>query len=180
MNLHESYNLGKEDSIMMRKVNQSNADGTMCSFDAFRSTSETSKRVCNMRKNSLMISVALAWVFAHGACATPMNVLFVAIDDLNDWVGCFGGNAQVKTPHLDRLNADGGGGHDECTHARHGVLSVSLCAADRRARAQDRGLRQQTQPASRTQGQGPGDTAAVLQPTRVSFGVHGQDLSSAP
>jgi arylsulfatase A-like enzyme len=36
------------------------------------------------------------------------NVLFVAIDDLNDWVGCFGGNPQVKTPNLDRFFASGG------------------------------------------------------------------------
>jgi len=31
------------------------------------------------------------------------NVLFIAIDDLNDWVGCLGGNPQVKTPNLDRF-----------------------------------------------------------------------------
>jgi hypothetical protein len=31
------------------------------------------------------------------------NVLFIAIDDLNDWVGCIGGHPQVKTPHIDRL-----------------------------------------------------------------------------
>jgi arylsulfatase A-like enzyme len=31
------------------------------------------------------------------------NVLFIAIDDLNDWVGCLGGHPQVKTPHMDRL-----------------------------------------------------------------------------
>ena len=31
------------------------------------------------------------------------NVLFIAIDDLNDWVGCFGGNPQVITPNMDRL-----------------------------------------------------------------------------
>ena len=31
------------------------------------------------------------------------NVIFIAVDDLNDWVGCFGGNPQVKTPNLDRL-----------------------------------------------------------------------------
>lgn len=36
------------------------------------------------------------------------NVLFVSIDDLNDWIGCFGGNPQVKTPNLDRLASDGG------------------------------------------------------------------------
>ncbi len=31
------------------------------------------------------------------------NVLFVAIDDLNDWVGPLGGNDQAQTPHMDRL-----------------------------------------------------------------------------
>lgn len=35
------------------------------------------------------------------------NVLFIAIDDQNDWVGCLGGHPQVKTPHLDRLAARG-------------------------------------------------------------------------
>ncbi|MFT4538856.1 MAG: arylsulfatase A-like enzyme [Planctomycetota bacterium] len=34
------------------------------------------------------------------------NVLFLPIDDLNDWVGCLG-NTQVKTPNLDRLAASG-------------------------------------------------------------------------
>lgn len=27
----------------------------------------------------------------------------IAVDDLNDWVGCMGGHPQVKTPHIDRL-----------------------------------------------------------------------------
>jgi len=31
------------------------------------------------------------------------NVLFIAVDDLNDWVGALGGNPQVLTPNLDRL-----------------------------------------------------------------------------
>jgi arylsulfatase A-like enzyme len=31
------------------------------------------------------------------------NVLFIAIDDLNDWIGCLGGHPQALTPHLDRL-----------------------------------------------------------------------------
>ena len=33
------------------------------------------------------------------------NVLFLAIDDLNDWIGCLGGHPQVKTPNLDELAA---------------------------------------------------------------------------
>ena len=35
--------------------------------------------------------------------ATKPNVLFIAIDDLNDWVGCLGGHPDVKTPNIDRL-----------------------------------------------------------------------------
>ncbi|MFT5410551.1 MAG: arylsulfatase A-like enzyme, partial [Verrucomicrobiales bacterium] len=35
------------------------------------------------------------------------NVLFIALDDLNDWVGCLGGHPQAKTPNLDRLAASG-------------------------------------------------------------------------
>ena len=35
------------------------------------------------------------------------NVLFIAIDDLNDWVGCLGGHPQAQTPNMDRLAARG-------------------------------------------------------------------------
>ena len=31
------------------------------------------------------------------------NVLFITVDDLNDWVGCLGGNSDAQTPNLDRL-----------------------------------------------------------------------------
>lgn len=31
------------------------------------------------------------------------NILFIAVDDLNDWVGHLGGHPQSKTPHIDRL-----------------------------------------------------------------------------
>jgi arylsulfatase A-like enzyme len=35
------------------------------------------------------------------------NVLFIAIDDLNDWVGCLGGHPDALTPNIDRLAARG-------------------------------------------------------------------------
>lgn len=35
------------------------------------------------------------------------NVLFIAIDDLNDWIGCLGGHPQAITPHIDRLASEG-------------------------------------------------------------------------
>ena len=31
------------------------------------------------------------------------NILFIAIDDLNDWLGCYEGHPQIKTPHIDSL-----------------------------------------------------------------------------
>ncbi len=35
------------------------------------------------------------------------NVLFIAIDDLNDWVSVFGGHPKAITPHLDRFANEG-------------------------------------------------------------------------
>lgn len=37
----------------------------------------------------------------------PPNVLMIAIDDLNDWVGCLGGHPQAQTPVIDELAARG-------------------------------------------------------------------------
>jgi arylsulfatase A-like enzyme len=45
-----------------------------------------------------------------GACAAEQqrpNILFIAIDDQNDWVGHMGGHPLVKTPNLDKLAARG-------------------------------------------------------------------------
>ncbi len=33
----------------------------------------------------------------------PYNILMIAVDDLNDWVGAYGGHPQAKTPNIDRL-----------------------------------------------------------------------------
>jgi len=35
------------------------------------------------------------------------NILFIAIDDQNDWIGCLDGHPLVKTPHIDRLASRG-------------------------------------------------------------------------
>jgi arylsulfatase A-like enzyme len=35
------------------------------------------------------------------------NILFIAIDDLNDWVGCLDGHPQVQTPNIDALASRG-------------------------------------------------------------------------
>lgn len=58
-----------------------------------------------------LLGILIGTGHAHAApvlAAKKMNVLFVAIDDLNDWVGCMGGNPQVQTPNIDKFNAQGG------------------------------------------------------------------------
>ncbi len=35
------------------------------------------------------------------------NILFIAVDDLNDWIGPLGGHPQARTPNLDRLASQG-------------------------------------------------------------------------
>ena len=47
----------------------------------------------------LLLVFSVAWARGN---ETP-NVLLISIDDLNDWVGCLGGNSQASTPHIDRL-----------------------------------------------------------------------------
>lgn len=43
----------------------------------------------------------------EGGKNRPANVLFISIEDLNDWVGCLGGHPNAKTPNLDRLATRG-------------------------------------------------------------------------
>jgi arylsulfatase A-like enzyme len=44
---------------------------------------------------------------ATGHAGDKPNVLFIAIDDLNHWVGHLGRNPQTKTPNIDRLASEG-------------------------------------------------------------------------
>ena len=41
------------------------------------------------------------------AAAKRPNVLFIAIDDQNDWIGCLNGHPQVQTPRIDELAGSG-------------------------------------------------------------------------
>jgi arylsulfatase A-like enzyme len=50
----------------------------------------------------LLMAVAALAISAPDTPAKP-NVLMIAIDDLNDWVGCLGGHPLAKTPHIDAL-----------------------------------------------------------------------------
>jgi arylsulfatase A len=55
-----------------------------------------------MKRPLTFITVALFCGIAFAEKPRP-NVLFIAVDDLNDWVGCLGGHPQAKTPNIDRL-----------------------------------------------------------------------------
>ena len=53
-----------------------------------------------------MLAIFVLSALSAGAAERP-NVLFVSIDDLNDWIGALGGHPQARTPNLDRLAARG-------------------------------------------------------------------------
>ncbi|MEJ6523056.1 MAG: sulfatase-like hydrolase/transferase, partial [Opitutales bacterium] len=50
--------------------------------------------------NPIFISFFL--LVSWGTAQSP-NVLFIAVDDLRDWVGHLGGHPNATTPHIDRL-----------------------------------------------------------------------------
>src|SRR6184192_4193472 len=53
------------------------------------------------------IAIAVLQSGAGAAAGAKPNVLFIAVDDLNHWVGYLGRNAQTLTPNIDRLAARG-------------------------------------------------------------------------
>ncbi|SVA51273.1 uncharacterized protein METZ01_LOCUS104127 [marine metagenome] len=54
---------------------------------------------------SWLLLFAVVLPLANPPCqaAAKPNMLFIAIDDLNDWVGCLDGHSQARTPNIDRL-----------------------------------------------------------------------------
>ncbi len=75
------------------------------------------------------VLLAVVWIHASANCngaevVDKPNVLFIAIDDLNDWVGCLGGHPQVATPHIDSLAKRG-------TNFINAHCAVPVCSASR-------------------------------------------------
>jgi len=56
---------------------------------------------------SLTLTILLSSFSTLLNAADKPNVLLIAIDDLNDWVGCLGGHPQARTPHIDALASRG-------------------------------------------------------------------------
>ena len=58
----------------------------------------------NLRYLPVFLLICLNYL---SAASNKPNVLFISVDDLNDWIGCLGGHPQAKTPNMDRLAASG-------------------------------------------------------------------------
>lgn len=56
-----------------------------------------------MIMNKLLLSALMVLSVVCGFSQERPNVLFVMVDDMNDWVGAFGGNQQAITPNIDAL-----------------------------------------------------------------------------
>ena len=70
----------------------------------------TSRDGVDMRKitTSLLFTLLACSLAVNSVpAADKPNVLFISIDDLNDWIGCMGGHPQSITPNFDRLAASG-------------------------------------------------------------------------
>ncbi|MBK1827867.1 sulfatase [Haloferula rosea] len=61
----------------------------------------------DLLRPALALIAAISCLPASEVTARPPNVLFISIDDLNDWIEPLGGHPQAKTPHLNRLAKEG-------------------------------------------------------------------------
>ena len=71
-----------------------------------------------------MLFVGLTFVTASWPSFGKPNVLFIAVDDLRDWVGHLDGHPNAKTPHIDRLAKSG-------VSFSHAHCSAPLCNPSR-------------------------------------------------
>ncbi|RED94669.1 sulfatase [Marinoscillum furvescens] len=57
----------------------------------------------------IFVAFAIAYLFYSNHKTEPqkVNILFITVDDLNDWIGVLGGHPQAKTPNIDRLANSG-------------------------------------------------------------------------
>ncbi|UXP33886.1 sulfatase [Reichenbachiella agarivorans] len=85
-------------------------------------------------KNTVVGLWVLCSILANDVCLAQKqqpqkNVLFISIDDLNDWEGAMGGNSLAITPNMDKLFASGvlfANAHASqavCTASRNSLLS---------------------------------------------------------
>ena len=59
-----------------------------------------------MRFLLTLLSLFLLAPASHADDKRP-DVVFIIVDDLNDWLGCLGGHPDAKSPNIDSLAAQG-------------------------------------------------------------------------
>ena len=109
-----------------------------------------------------------------------MNVLFIAVDDLNDWIGCFGGNPQVKTPNIDRL-----AGNNAMIMMNAQCPSSLSCPSrsalpDRSEAFHNRSISKHAEPAGFKGSRGSTDIAAVFFAEWLLLFVYRKDFPQTP
>ena len=67
----------------------------------------------------LLVPAPLIAQQAGDAKKSRPNILFIAIDDQNDWIGYLGGHPMVKTPNIDTDRVDKEGGNIPSAEGRH-------------------------------------------------------------
>ena len=50
----------------------------------------------------MRIALLTLFISLASLAAEKPNILFIAIDDQNDWIGCLGGHPNEKTPNIDK------------------------------------------------------------------------------
>lgn len=58
-------------------------------------------------RRKFLAAAGAPFIISGQSATNKPNVLFIAIDDLNDWIGCLGGHPDTRTPNLDRLAKQG-------------------------------------------------------------------------
>lgn len=74
---------------------------------------------------SLALALALATASALARDTPRPNVLWIYVEDMNDWLGCYGHDV-VKTPHIDKLAARG-------VRFTRAYMPAPVCSATRSA-----------------------------------------------
>ncbi len=83
-----------------------------------------------MKKHPILLLLLLALLLSaytqkgESESSKKPNVLFIAIDDLNDWIGTMGGHPQAITPQMDRL-------FDQGMQFTNAFCSQAVCTASR-------------------------------------------------
>ena len=67
-----------------------------------------SKKLFSILLLAMLLVILPAWASGQSSSdKTQPNVLFIAIDDMNDWVGFLNTHPQVQTPNMDKLAEQG-------------------------------------------------------------------------